>query len=238
MLFNLEKMCGNILLRHSSNFSDRHTLLGNELCRNRTGLRFLVRSFGCMFFYWKGQIIMVNGCRQKLKALTILLLSIALLFSMLGCSKKSDQVKLADTVEQIQGLEEYVPSGILAESFSNTILYEVTDISWSGETGTAKVKVITPDLARIISGSIEKAVVECGVEDYDALLSTVKEYVQGALNSDDCPMMDSVVEMEAKKTDEGFNLISNEEFERIISGNLEEIFVQTLREGLANENSN
>lgn len=181
---------------------------------------------------------MANGCRQKLKAVTILLLSIALLFSMFGCSKKSDPVKLADTVEQIQGLEEYVPSGVLAESFSNDVIYEVTDISWSGETGTAEVKVTTPDLARIISESIEKAIAECGVEDYDALLSTVKEYVQEALKSDDCPMMDSVVEMEAKKTDEGFNLISNEEFERIIAGNLEEIFVQTLMEGLANEKSN
>ena len=30
----------------------RHTLLGDELCRNRTGLRFSVRSFGCALFYY------------------------------------------------------------------------------------------------------------------------------------------------------------------------------------------
>lgn len=197
--------------------------------------------FGAQFrlrtFYWKGKIIMKNGCRQTVKAVAILLLSIALLFSMVGCSNKSDPVKLTDTVKQIQGLEEYAPSGVLAESFSNDVIYEVTDISWSGETGTAEVKVTTPDLARIISDSIEKAINECGVEDYNALLSTVKEYVQEVLNSEDCPMIDSVVEMEAKKTGEGFTLISNEKFERIIAGNLENIVVQTLMEGLANENS-
>ena len=180
---------------------------------------------------------MENGYRQKLKVVVILLLSTALLFSMVGCSKKTNSEKLTDAVEQIQGLEEYVPSGVLAESFSNDVRYEVTDISWSGETGTAEVKVTTPDLARIISESIEKAITECGVEDYDALLSTVKEYVQEVLASDDCPMMDSAVEMEAKKTDEGYTLISNEEFERIIAGNLDEIFLQTLMEGLANENA-
>ena len=180
---------------------------------------------------------MGNRCRQKLKLVAILLLSAVLLLSMVGCGNKSNPVKLTDTVEQIQGLEEYAPSGFLAESFSADVAYEVTDISWSGEEGTAEVKVTTPDLAKIISESIEKAIDECGVEDYDALLNKVKEYVQEALNSDDCPMMDSVVEMEAKKTDEGFALISNEEFERIIAGNLEEIFVQALMEGFANENS-
>lgn len=180
---------------------------------------------------------MGSKCIQKLKSVAILLLSTVLVLSVVGCGNKSNPVKLTDTVEQIQGLEEYAPSGVLAESFSDDVAYEVTDISWSGEEGTAEVKVTTPDLAKIISESIEKAIDECGVEDYDALLNKVKEYVQEALNSDDCPMMDSVVEMEAKKTDEGFTLISNEEFERIIAGNLEEIFVQTLMEGFANENS-
>lgn len=210
---------------------------GSELCRNRTGLRFSVRSFGCALFYWKGKIMMGNGCRRMLKVVVVLLLSTALLCNMVGCGNKSDPVKLADTMEQIQGLGEYVPSGILAESFSNDVMYEVTDISWSGETGTAEVKVTTPDLAGIISESIDKAITERGVEDYDALLRTVKEYIQEALDSDDCPMMDSEVEMEARKTDEGYTLISNEEFERIIAGNLEEIFIQTLMEGLANENA-
>ncbi len=168
----------------------------------------------------------------------VLCLSLLSAICLAGCEDKGDPVKLEDTAHQIQGLADYAPSGILAESFSDNVIYEVLDISWIGELGTADVKVTTPDLGRIISESIEQAIAECGVEDYDVLHSSVKEYVQLALNSDDCPMMDSKVEMEAKKTDEGYALISNEEFERIIAGNLEEIFVQTLMEGLSNENSN
>lgn len=181
---------------------------------------------------------MGNRYGQKLKPVAILLLSTTLLFSMVGCGNKSDPVKLSDTLEQIQGLEEYTPSGALAESFSNDVIYEITDISWSGEAGTAEVKVTAPDLAKIISDSIEQAVDECGVEDYDALLDSAKENIQAVLSSEDYPTLESTVEMDAEKTEDGYTLISNEEFEKIISGNLEEIFIQALMEGLANENSN
>ena len=181
---------------------------------------------------------MGNKYEQKLKPVAILLLSTTLLFSMIGCGKKSDSVKLSDTLEQIQGLEDYTPSGALAESFSNDVIYEVEDISWSDGAGTAEVKVTTPDLAKIISDSIEKSVDEYGVKDYDTLLNSVKENIQKVLSSEDYPTLESPVEMDAEKTEDGYTLISNEEFEKIISGNLEEIFIQTLMEGLANENSN
>lgn len=178
---------------------------------------------------------MANKYRKISMVLCLSLLSV---ICLAGCGDNGNPVKLEDTAQQIQGLADYAPYGVLAESFGDDVAYEVTDISWSGEKGTAEVKVTTPDLAKIISESIEKAIDECGVEDYDALLNKVKEHVQKALNSDDCPMMDSVVEMDVRKTDEGYTLISNEEFERIIAGNLEGIFIQTLMEGLANENSN
>lgn len=180
---------------------------------------------------------MENRCRRIFRSI-VTLLSFVILISLVGCSEKSDPVKLTDTVEQIQGLEGYAPPSLLAETFSKEISYEVSDISWSGETGTAEVKVITPDLAKIISDSIEKAIGECSMEDYDALLNKVKENVQNTLNSEGYPTLESIVEMKAEKVDEGYTLISNEEFEKIISGNLEEIFIQALMEGLANENSN
>lgn len=166
----------------------------------------------------------------------ILLMIFVVLLS--GCNNKKEQVKLLDTIGQIQGMEDYAPSGILAEAFSETVVYEVSEISWNGDSGVAQVKVTTPDLAQVISDSIQAAIDECGTEDYDVLLDMVEETIQSVLSSGDYPVLENTVEMEAEKNNDGYTLISNEEFEKVISGNLEEIFIQVLMEGFANEKTN
>lgn len=166
----------------------------------------------------------------------MLLFSIILVAIFSGCSNKNEQIKLVESKEQIQGLENYEPTGELAETFSENVTYEVSDISWNGDSGVAQVMVTTPDLAKIITDSIQSVIDEHGTEDYDALLDRAKENIQSVLNSEDYPTLESTVEMNAEKTEDGYTLISNEEFEKIISGNLEEIFIQALMEGLANEN--
>lgn len=149
-----------------------------------------------------------------------------------GCNYGSDPVKLVDTADQIQGMEDYEPSSTLSKSFSESVVYDVSDISWNGNSGVAKVKVTTPDLGQIISDTIQAAIDEYGTENYDALLNNVEENIQAVLNSEDYPTLESTIEMDAEKTEDGYMLVSNEEFEKIISGNLEEIFIQALMEGL------
>lgn len=176
---------------------------------------------------------------EKNKHIICILLSLLIIVGVLsGCRNKNKLLKLSDTVDQIQGMEDYEPSSALSKSFSENVIYMVSDISWNGNTGIAEVQVTTPDLGHIISDSIQVAIDEYGTEDYDALLDSVKENIQTVLSSEDYPTLDSTVEMVAEKTEDGYTLISNEEFEKIISGNLEEIFIQALMEGLANENSN
>ena len=167
-----------------------------------------------------------------------LILLMILVVILSGCNHKNEQVKLLDTVEQIQGMENYEPSSDLQRSFSENVVYEVLDISWDGNSGVAEVKVITHDLGQIISDSIQVSIDEYGAEDYNLLLDNVEESIQTVLNSEDYPTFESTVEMDTEKAEDGYTLISNEEFEKIISGNLEKIFIQALMEGLENENSN
>jgi len=175
---------------------------------------------------------------KKLKHYIFMLLFMLPIVGVLSGCNKCDPVKLVDTIEQIQGMEDYEPSGTLSKSFSENVVYGVSDISWNGNSGVAEVKVTTPDLGQIISDAIRDAIDEFGTEDYDTLLDNVKENVQSALSSEDYPTLESTVEMDAAKIENGYMLISNEEFKKIISGNLEEIFIQVLMEGLTNENSN
>lgn len=175
---------------------------------------------------------------KKLKRNVCILLFLLIIVGVFSGCNKNEPVKLADTADQIQGMENYEPSGTLSKSFHENVVYEVSDISWNGNSGVAEVKVTTPDLGQIISDAIQVEIDEYGTEDYDALLDSVKGNIQAVLSSEDYPTLESTVEMDAEKTEDGYTLISNEEFEKIISGNLEEIFIQALMEGLANENSN
>lgn len=165
----------------------------------------------------------------------IYILLIFLVVILSGCNQKNEQVKLSDAADQILGMEDYVPVGSFTEAFNETVVYEVLEISWNDNSGVAKVKVTTPDLGQVISDSIEAVIEECETKDYNTLLEKVKEKIQSVLGSEDYPIVESTVEMEAEKNDDDYTLISNEGFEKIISGNLEEIFIQVLMEGLANE---
>lgn len=157
-----------------------------------------------------------------------------------GCSHEKEQVKvkLVDAVDQIQGMETYAPSRALSKSFGEKVFYEVSKVTWNGDIGVAEVEVTTPDLERIIADAIQKAIDANGIEDYDALLESVKANIKAVLDSEDYPTLKSAVEMSAEKAEDGYTLISNEEFEKIVSGNPEKIFMQALMEGLTNENHN
>lgn len=151
----------------------------------------------------------------------------------LHLSSNGETVELSDTAHQIQGLEDYTPSGSLSKSFCENVEYEVLKTKWNGKSGTAKVKVSTPDLERVISDSIQKAITKCGTDDYDKLLEEAKKNVENTLNSEDYSLLKSTIEMEVVQNQDGYALISNNEFERIISGSLEEIFINVLMEGHA-----
>ncbi len=170
------------------------------------------------------------------KCVIVILVLFVSIFS--GCSDNSGQVKLVDTLDKIEGMGNYVPTGTLAQSFSKNVYYEVSDIAWEDNVGVAKVKISTPDLAQLIADGIQQAIDEYGTEDYDALLKKAKENIQTILDSPDYPVSENTIEMKAEKTKDGYLLVSNEEFERIISGNPEKVFINALMEGIADESKN
>lgn len=151
-----------------------------------------------------------------------------LILALSGCANKKEQVRLLDSMDQIKGMEDYEPTGEVAKAFNEDIVYEVSNISWSGNQGVAEVKVTTPDLEKIISESIQKALDEYETEEYDVLLENVRGNIQSTLNSDNYPIFESNIEMNAEKTGDSYTLISNEEFEKIVQGNLEKIFLNAL----------
>lgn len=151
-----------------------------------------------------------------------------LVLILVSCRKETKKINLMEAQDNIKGLEEYKPASELTSSFGNKITYEVEDIKWDGNSGLASVTVTTPNLEIIISDSINSAIESCGTDDYNVLLNQVKSNIQETLESDNCPIVNHEVEMEAEKHDDNYTLISNETFEKIIQGNVENIFLNAL----------
>lgn len=164
---------------------------------------------------------------MKINKVFLIIISMFIMLILVSCGKEPEKVKLMET-HNIHGLEEYKPASELTSSFGNKISYEIEDIKWDGDSGLASVTVTTPDLEIIIRDSINSAIESCGMDDYNALLDRVKSNIQETLESDNCPMVNHEVEMEAEKRDDDYALISNEAFEKIIQGNVEDIFLNAL----------
>lgn len=169
-----------------------------------------------------------------------LYLSVSIIFLLCllpGCQIQSYQKKQLSSTEEISGLENYHPSGELSNAFGEQVYYQVKSISWEQEIGTAEVIVITPDLNQIIMGAVQKSIDETSSEDYDLLLDNTLEEIRSILVSGDYPEMTQTVEMEAQKTGEGYILISNDEFESVISGNPEDIYIDIMMEAMFGESN-
>lgn len=186
--------------------------------------------------------------RKKKTVVIAIILATAMLS---GCSfgkenggeSSKNQKKIIETKNEIEGLEDsYNPTGELPELFSKKVAYEVTNISWDGDNGTAEVIVTAPDMETIIPDAIQTVIDKSGNdEDYDKLLEKAKASIEKGIKSKKCPFTKTTVEMEVKRNtsdssdDNEYTLISNHEFEKAITGNLEEIYFNTLMEGLADE---
>ncbi|HIV25780.1 MAG TPA: zinc ribbon domain-containing protein [Candidatus Scatomonas pullistercoris] len=142
---------------------------------------------------------------------------------------------LLDNMGQFVQLELNDSDDPLIQAFRNRITYRIADIEWEGDLGNALVIIYTPDLAQIIQQAIGITLNGADEEEYQGLLQTARDHVQEIFGSDSCPMLEQEVQMEAQRDGEDVVLVSNEQFEKAIAGNLEELYLEALREGILND---
>jgi hypothetical protein len=166
----------------------------------------------------------------------VLLISTILFFAVGNSDKKKQEGNLMKNMEQFEGINEQVYSGDLAESFGNAVVYEVTEIVWEGDTGVAKVEIKAPDLEWILPDGIRESIEKYGTEDYATLLNAVKEYVIKKIESGRYKTTRDNIEMQVKrKEDGGYSLISDDEFEKIISGKWDKIYMSIVEGVISRE---
>lgn len=180
--------------------------------------------------------------RKRLLAFTM-----AVTIALSGCGigtegkKNKNQVSLTETSNEIEGLSDnYEPTGDLAKGFAKYVKYEVKDIEWNDDgTGKAEVVVSTPDMAEVLPDVIQKTIDDNkDEEDYEKLFEMTKKNVIKKIKAKNCPTTETTVEMDAKKnSDDGkdYTLITNDEFESAITGNLEQLFISTLMKEFTDE---
>ena len=173
--------------------------------------------------------------KNRITSASVIVLIMLIVLFMSGCKSNRKKYTLVDSKELISGINEYPDEETIQYTYSKKIRFEVNNILWNKTTGVADVVVEYPDLYRIISQSIDKAITKYGEEDYDLLKNKVKNEVEQTLNSKDCPFAEKNIKMQANKNNDGYVLVSNEDFEKILQGNLEEVFIRTIVETYEND---
>lgn len=146
----------------------------------------------------------------------------------------SKRLGLKDSEEMFEDLNINTASSGMAEEFREKCEIQIKEIKWSGEAGVAEVVIYTPDLSKIISDAVSHAIESGDTKTYDDMIEEAEKYIEDTLVSDTCPISEYDINMEAKKSGESYTLVSSDEFERIISGNVEEIFFNAVTEGIEN----
>ena len=146
---------------------------------------------------------------------------------------RGNETKLADAISEIKGLEEYsVPEEGLAAQYFKGITYEVKEIEWDGDKGTATVQISVPDTEAILNSAVDEIINSVNEENYDTKLNSLKKTVGEAFTSSEAPVITTEIQLEAEKKGESYVLISSQEFIEIIDGNAEELFFQYLLESV------
>ena len=166
-------------------------------------------------------------CFKKVGFIAVLFIS--LLFS--GCHKETQEISLAETYDKIENFNDTTPSSPVSSSYRECVSYKVNKIKWKDDTGVATVTVFAPDLNKIILDCVDRSISEYGTDDYASTLNHAKDLIADTLKSGNYISAEYVVEMNAQKTVDDYVLVSNENFERIVQGNLEEVFLNVLTEG-------
>lgn len=151
-----------------------------------------------------------------------------------GLSKKGT---LYDNISDFEVNADTEHTSSLSQAFLKEITYEIIEID--EDEMIATVIVYVPDISEKLPDVVDVAIIDNQNMEYDKRLSSVKEKFQVALESEDLPKKETTVELSIKNTDDGYKLIPNEEWNQVIYGDIENMYIdylKTLIGGMTNEN--
>lgn len=125
----------------------------------------------------------------------------------------------------------------LSQAFIKEITYEIIEIDEADMTATVVVSV--PVISEKLSDVVDNVIINNQNMEYDELLSSVKDKFQAALELDDLPKKETTIELSIKNTDNGYKLVPNDEWNQVIYGDIENMYLdylKTLIGGMTNEN--
>lgn len=149
----------------------------------------------------------------------------------------SEKGILYDNVTDFEVNADTEHTSSLSQAFIKEITYEIIEIDEADMTATVVVSV--PVISEKLSDVVDNVIINNQNMEYDELLSSVKDKFQAALELDDLPKKETTIELSIKNTDNGYKLVPNDEWNQVIYGDIENMYLdylKTLIGGMTNEN--
>lgn len=135
---------------------------------------------------------------------------------------------LSDNISEFNVNADTQHTSVLSNAYLNKVFYEIVDIDKNSM--TAAVDFYVPDISNELTDIIDEILAENPDSEYDQLLAVAKEKLESALESEDCPRTKTTINLEIMNTDDGYKLIPNDEWNSIVYGGIEELYIQYLKD--------
>lgn len=171
-----------------------------------------------------------------MKRILALSMVILILCSLASCGKKKKGLAMsgsyfdnisdfADTEYQDTTSVEEV-SGV-TQAYLQGVTYEIVELDEENKVATLDVSV--PNFTKVLPQIVTDVMAENEEASYDELLQIVQEELEKALSDESVEHTTATIELPFEEVDGEYKLIHNEEWEQLVFGGLQEMYVEYYR---------
>lgn len=175
-----------------------------------------------------------------MKKVFVLMLSLLVMSILTSCIKNDKSNELQMTGSYYDNIDFFKTAGDssddnedaeitsdLVKSYFQGITYEIVELDKDNKFATVNVSV--PDLTKILPQIISDVLTKNPDATYDELLSIVQSKLEKELTSDGAEKNTTTLDLPIEEKDGKYLLIYNEQWEEIVFGSLEEMYLDYYR---------
>ncbi len=116
---------------------------------------------------------------------------------------------------------------VLTQTYLESITYQIIEIDKKEMMATIKVQI--PQISDILSKTLDKVISENKDTEYDELKNLAEKAFADTLKSEKLDKKTETITLSIEKTDDSYKIIPSSEWNSLITGSLEELYMEYLK---------
>lgn len=175
-----------------------------------------------------------------MKRVIALLLALLMMSITTSCNKKDTSSELQMSGSYYDNITDFKRAGNdtdvnesvvstsgVAKSYLQSVTYEIKELDKENKVATLEVSV--PNFTQVLPQIVSDVLAENEDASYEDLLQIVQSEMEKALSNEDIEKKTTTVDLPIEENDGEYKLIYNEQWEQIVFGSLENMYIEYYR---------